>query len=47
MRVAVDAGHLPDEFNDGVFAAYPAPGLLLGVPFSLLPQALAEWLWAG
>ena len=47
MRVAVDAGRLPDEFSDGVFAAYPAPGLLLGVPFSLLPQDLAEWLWAG
>ena len=47
VRVAVAAGHLPDEFNDGVFAAYPAPGLLLGVPFSVLPQAIAEWLWAG
>ena len=27
----------PDEFHDGVFAAYPAPALLLGVPFSLPP----------
>jgi hypothetical protein len=45
VRHAVAAGHRPDEFHDGVFAAYPAPGLLLGVPFSFLPQALAEWLW--
>ncbi len=47
VRTWVAAGLLPDRFHDGVFAAYPAPGLLLGVPFSLLPQALAEWLWAG
>jgi hypothetical protein len=45
VRNAVAAGHLPDEFHDGVFAAYPAPALLIGVPFSFLPQALAEWLW--
>ncbi len=47
VRAAVAAGRRPDEFQDGVFAAYPAPGLLLGVPFSYLPAALAEWLWAG
>ena len=47
VRHAVAAGHRPDEFHDGVFAAYPAPGLLLGVPFSYLPLGLAEWLWAG
>ena len=45
MRDAVAAGHQPDEFQDGVFAAYPAPGLLLGLPFTPLPQGLAEWLW--
>jgi hypothetical protein len=47
VRDAVAAGHRPDEYHDGVFAAYPAPGLLLGVPFSYLPLGLAEWLWAG
>jgi hypothetical protein len=46
VREAVAAGARPDDFQDGVFAAYPAPALLLGVPFSLLPSALAEWLWA-
>jgi hypothetical protein len=47
VRDAVAAGHRPDEYHDGVFVAYPAPGLLLGVPFSYLPIGLAEWLWAG
>ncbi len=47
MRRAVAAGHRPDEFHDGVFPAYPAPALLLGVPFSYLPLGLAEWIWAG
>lgn len=47
VRAAVEAGHRPDEFHEGVFAAYPAPGLVLGVPFSLLPVAVAEWIWAG
>ena len=46
VRQAVAAGHRPDEYHDGVFAAYPAPSLLLGVPFSYLPLGLAEWLWA-
>jgi hypothetical protein len=46
VRQAVAAGVLPDEFHDGVFAAYPAPALLLGLPFALLPQAVAEWVWA-
>ena len=47
VRRAVAAGHRPDEFHDGVFPAYPAPALLLGVPFSYLPLGLAEWIWAG
>jgi hypothetical protein len=46
VRQAVAAGHRPDEFQKGVFAAYPAPALLAGLPFAWLPQALAEWLWA-
>ena len=46
VRHAVAAGHRPDEFHDGVFPAYPAPALLLGVPFSYLPLGLAEWIWA-
>jgi alpha-1,2-mannosyltransferase len=45
VRNAVAAGRRPDEFQDGVFVAYPAPGLLLGVPFTALPLALAQWLW--
>jgi alpha-1,2-mannosyltransferase len=47
VRDAVAAGGSPFDFQRGVFAAYPAPALLLGVPFTLLPQALAEWLWVG
>jgi Glycosyltransferase family 87 len=47
VRHAVANGHRPDQYDNGVFAAYPAPALLLGVPFSFLPLALAEWLWAG
>jgi len=43
---AVAHGRNPDDFHAGVFVAYPAPSLLLGVPFTFLPAALAEWLWA-
>jgi Glycosyltransferase family 87 len=45
VRAAVDAGHSPIEFQHGVFATYPAPGLLLGVPFTALPVVIAEWVW--
>ena len=41
------AGHSPIDYQHGVFAAYPAPALLLGVPFTALPYALAAWLWLG
>ena len=37
VRQAVAAGHRPDEYHDGVFATYPAPALLIGVPFTFLP----------
>ena len=47
VRDAVANGHKPDEFQKGVFVAYPAPALLLGVPFQYLPLALAQWLWIG
>lgn len=47
VRDAVDAGRRPDTFSRGVFATYPAPALLLGVPFTFLPAAVAEWLWVG
>jgi hypothetical protein len=47
VRAAVAAGHRSDEFSRGVFATYPAPALLIGVPFTYLPAALAEWLWLG
>jgi hypothetical protein len=47
VRDAVAAGHRSDEFSRGVFATYPAPALLIGVPFTYLPAALAEWLWVG
>jgi hypothetical protein len=47
VRAAVAAGHSPIEYHHGVFAAYPAPGLLGGVPFTALPAVLAEWLWFG
>jgi hypothetical protein len=47
VRHAVANGHKPDEFQQGVFVAYPAPALLLGVPFQYLPLALAQWLWIG
>jgi hypothetical protein len=47
VRHAVANGHKPDEFQKGVFVAYPAPALLLGVPFQYLPLALAQWLWIG
>ena len=45
VRAAVEAGRSPIDFRHGVFAAYPAPSLLLGVPFTALPYALAAWLW--
>jgi Glycosyltransferase family 87 len=47
VRAAVAAGHRPDQFSKGVFATYPPPALLIGVPFTYLPAALAEWLWLG
>ena len=47
VRDAVAAGHRPDEFARGVFVSYPAPTLLIGVPFSYLPAAVASWLWVG
>ena len=47
VRDAVAAGHRPDEYSRGVFATYPAPALLIGVPFTYLPAAVAEWLWVG
>jgi alpha-1,2-mannosyltransferase len=47
VRQAVAHGHKPDEYQKGVFVAYPAPALLLGVPFQYLPLALAQWLWIG
>jgi hypothetical protein len=47
VHAAVVAGHSPIEYHHGVFAAYPAPGLLVGVPFTALPVVLAEWLWIG
>lgn len=46
VHQAVAHGRNPDDFHAGVFVAYPAPSLLLGVPFTFLPAALAEWLWA-
>ena len=47
VKAAVAAGHSPIDYDHGVFAAYPAPGLLLGVPFTALPYAVAAWLWFG
>jgi hypothetical protein len=47
VRAAVAAGRRPDQFSHGVFATYPAPALLIGVPFTYLPAAVAEWLWVG
>ena len=47
VRDAVAAGHRPDQYSHGVFATYPAPALLIGVPFTFLPAAVAEWLWLG
>src|SRR5205823_2354085 len=46
-RVArlVHAGHPPPGFQVGVYPAYPAPTLLIGVPFALLPFAVARWIW--
>ena len=45
VRAAVDTGQSPIEYGHGVFATYPAPGLLLGVPFTALPVVIAEWVW--
>ena len=45
VRDAVAAGHRPDQFARGVFVSYPAPTLLIGIPFSYLPAAVASWLW--
>jgi glycosyl transferase family 87 len=47
VRAAVRAGHSPIDYRHGVFAAYPAPGLLVGVPFTAIPAVLAAWLWFG
>lgn len=47
VRAAVAAGHSPIEYQHGVFSTYPAPALLLGVPFTALPLALGAWLWLG
>jgi Glycosyltransferase family 87 len=47
VRDAVAAGRRSDEFSHGVFATYPPPALLIGVPFTFLPAAVAEWLWVG
>jgi hypothetical protein len=47
VRDAVAAGHTPDHFSKGVFVTYPAPTLLIGIPFTYLPHAVAEWLWVG
>jgi alpha-1,2-mannosyltransferase len=47
VRHAVANGHKPDDFQNGVFVAYPAPALLIGVPFQYLPLVLAQWLWIG
>jgi uncharacterized membrane protein len=47
VRRAVAAGQRPDAFHKGVFASYPAPSLLIGVPFTYLPIGLAEWIWVG
>jgi len=46
-RVArlVRAGRPPAGFEVAVFPTYPAPTLLLGVPFALLPLAVARWIW--
>jgi hypothetical protein len=41
----VAAGRPPANFQTDVFGAYPAPMLLLGVPFALLPFAIARWIW--
>ncbi|MDX6617703.1 MAG: hypothetical protein QOK36_89 [Gaiellales bacterium] len=46
-RAAVAQGRSPIEQHHGVFAAYPAPGLLVGVPFAAIPALVAAWLWLG
>ncbi len=38
VRAAVAHGRRPDQFSKGVFATYPAPALLIGVPFTYLPR---------
>ena len=47
VRDAVAAGHSPFAYHHGVYATYPAPSLLAGVPFTALPFAVAAWLWFG
>jgi hypothetical protein len=47
VRSAVAAGRSPIDFQHGVFAAYPAPGLLVGVPFTAIPAVVASWVWLG
>ena len=47
VRAAVEGGASPIDYSNGVFAAYPAPSLLFGVPFTVLPYAVAAWLWFG
>jgi Glycosyltransferase family 87 len=47
VRGAVAAGRSPIDFHHGVFAAYPAPGLFVGVPFTAIPAVVASWVWLG
>jgi hypothetical protein len=48
-RVAahVRQGGTVTGFQTGVFPAYPAPTLLMGVPLALLPFTVARWVWLG
>jgi Glycosyltransferase family 87 len=41
----VRRGHPPAGFELAVYPTYPAPTLLLGVPFALVPFAVARWAW--
>jgi hypothetical protein len=45
VHEVVAAGGRPDAFSKGVFVSYPAPSLFIGIPFTYLPAAVAEWLW--
>ena len=42
---AVREGHPPAGFDSAVFASYPPPALLVGVPFTVLGLTAASWLW--